>query len=153
VAVRSYLVRHAKAGSRERWAGPDEARPLTPSGIRQAEALVDHFHELAVRRIASSAYVRCVQTVEPLARARGHRVEAVQGLAEGAGPEWALDMLSREDGAVLCSHADVIGEVVMTLTERGVPLEGGMQWEKGSTWAFESQGGRIIAGHYMPPPA
>jgi 8-oxo-dGTP diphosphatase len=121
--------------------------------MRQAEALVDQFHELTVRRITSSAYVRCVQTVEPLARARGLRVEAVKGLGEGAGLEWALDVLSREDGAVLCSHADVIGEVVMTLTDRGVPLEGGMQWEKGSTWAFESQGGRIVAGRYMPPPA
>lgn len=133
--------------------GPDEARPLSPPGMGQAEALVDQFRELTVRQIASSPYARCVQTVELLARARGLRVEAEPGLAEGAGPDWALDVLSREDGAVLCSHADVVGEVVMTLTERGVPLEGGMQWEKGSTWAFESHGGRIVAGRYMPPPA
>jgi len=120
--------------------------------MRQAEALVGQFRELTVRRIASSPYARCVQTVEPLARARGVRVEAAPGLTEGAGPDWTLDVLSHDDGAVLCSHADVIGEVVMTLTDRGVPLEGGMQCEKGSTWAFESQNGRIVAGRYIPPP-
>ena len=32
----SYLVRHAKAGSRERWTAPDRARPLTtPAGSRR----------------------------------------------------------------------------------------------------------------------
>ncbi len=33
------LVRHAKAGKREDWAGDDDLRPLSDAGIRQAEAL------------------------------------------------------------------------------------------------------------------
>ncbi len=34
-----YVVRHAKAGDREEWKGDDRQRPLTKSGVRQAEAL------------------------------------------------------------------------------------------------------------------
>ncbi len=39
--VTSYLVRHAKAGSRERWTAPDRDRPLTAAGRIQAVALVE----------------------------------------------------------------------------------------------------------------
>jgi 8-oxo-dGTP diphosphatase len=33
------LVRHAKAGDREKWEAPDDLRPLTAKG--EAQALVD----------------------------------------------------------------------------------------------------------------
>ena len=35
------LVRHAKAGARESWDGPDELRPLDAKGRKQAAALRD----------------------------------------------------------------------------------------------------------------
>ena len=35
------VVRHAHAGDREKWEGPDERRPLTKKGRRQAAGLVD----------------------------------------------------------------------------------------------------------------
>ena len=79
-----YVVRHAKAGLRTRWTGPDEQRPLTRRGRRQAERLVERFRGIQVARIVSSPFVRCVQTVEPLARDRGLEVEPDPRLAEGA---------------------------------------------------------------------
>ena len=151
-ALTSYLVRHAKAGSRERWTRPDDERPLTPPGLRQAEGLVRQLAAAQVRRVASSPYVRCVETVAPLASARGLEVEIADGLAEGAGPDWAVRVLSQANGAVLCSHADVVGEVVMALADGGARLEGGLRWAKGSTWIFESEAGRIVSGRYLPPP-
>ena len=62
-----YLVRHAKAGHRERWTDDDEVRPLTKKGWRQAKALVELFDTQPFARLVSSRYVRCVQTLEPLA--------------------------------------------------------------------------------------
>jgi len=147
----SYLVRHAKAGSRERWTAPDRDRPLTEAGRVQAAALVAVIGR-AVRSVKSSQYKRCIETVQPLADALGLRVEEEPRLAEGAGPEWALAELARAGGSVLCTHGDVMAEVVTSLADAKVPLEGGMQWAKAATWAFDISGGRIVAGRYLPPP-
>jgi phosphohistidine phosphatase SixA len=147
----TYLVRHAKAGSRERWTAPDRDRPLTDAGRLQAAALVKVIGR-GVRRIKSSPYKRCIETVQPLADALGLRIEEEIRLAEGAGPEWTLGELATAGGTVLCTHGDVMAEVVTSLADADVPLQGGLQWAKGATWAFDISGGRIVAGRYLPPP-
>jgi phosphohistidine phosphatase SixA len=147
----TYMVRHAKAGSRERWTAPDRDRPLTDAGRLQAAALINVIGR-GVRRIKSSPYKRCMETVIPLAEALGLRVEEEIRLAEGAGPEWTLGELATAGGTVLCTHGDVMAEVITTLTDAKVQLQGGMQWAKGATWAFDITGGRIVAGRYLPPP-
>ena len=81
--TRSYLVRHGEAGDRHAWHDPDELRPLTEEGWRQAKALVDLLADAEIDRLLSSPYVRCVQTLEPLAEARGLPVETTPVLAEG----------------------------------------------------------------------
>ncbi len=77
------VVRHAKAGERGTWLGPDGERPLTRRGRKQAQRLVERFRGLEISRIVSSPFVRCVQTVEPLAGRRGLPVETTDELAEG----------------------------------------------------------------------
>jgi 8-oxo-dGTP diphosphatase len=59
-----------------------------------------------VRRVVSSPYVRCVQTVEPLAAELGLEVELDDRLKEGAGAS-AAGLLS-EDGVVCCTHGDIV---------------------------------------------
>jgi len=63
------VVRHADAGDKQSWEGPDALRPLSPAGHRQAEGLVIRMEDYPVERILCSPTVRCLQTVEPLARA------------------------------------------------------------------------------------
>ena len=106
----SVLLRHASAGDRDDWDGDDEHRPLDEHGHRQAAALVELLRPLGVRRVVSSPYVRCVETVEPLALALGLPVEEDRRLGEGAGRA-ALELL-REDGVVCCTHGDVIEHVL-----------------------------------------
>jgi phosphohistidine phosphatase SixA len=108
--VSSVLVRHASAGDRRDRAGDDRLRPLDARGRRQSAALVELLRPLEPRRIVSSPYVRCVETVEPLAAALGLPVEQDDRLAEGAGRA-ALELL-REDGVVGCTHGDVVEEVL-----------------------------------------
>jgi 8-oxo-dGTP diphosphatase len=76
------LIRHAWAGSREEWAGDDRQRPLDDRGTRQAAALVDLLADQPIARLLTSPYLRCVQTVEPLAGARGLTVELRDELGE-----------------------------------------------------------------------
>ena len=83
------LVRHAKAGDRERWTGDDRLRPLDKRGRRQADAMVGPLAGLSLTRLVSSPYVRCVQTLEPLSARVGMAVESDRAIAEGASVEEA----------------------------------------------------------------
>ena len=106
----SVVLRHASAGDRRRWDGDDRLRPLDERGQRQAAELVDELSPLEIRRIVSSPYARCVQTVEPLAEELGLEVELDDRLAEGAGSA-AADLL-RDEGILACTHGDVIHDLL-----------------------------------------
>lgn len=115
----SVLLRHASAGHRTRWDGHDVARPLDDRGRRQAFELVELLRPY-VRRIVSSPYVRCVETVEPLAAALGVPVEEDERLAEGADGS-ASELLS-EDGVVCCTHGDVVEALVGRGLKKGAAV-------------------------------
>jgi 8-oxo-(d)GTP phosphatase len=150
----AYLVRHGKAGARSAWTEDDRLRPLSKAGRRQADALVTAFRGLDVERVVSSPYVRCVQTVRPLALDRGLPVETSEALAEGAPPEQALALLEEavRTPTVFCAHGDVVPAVVLHLAERGAELEGERDWKKGSVWVLERRDGRVVRARYIPPP-
>jgi 8-oxo-(d)GTP phosphatase len=150
----AYLVRHAKAGARSAWTEDDRLRPLSKAGRRQADALVTAFRGLDVERVVSSPYVRCVQTVRPLALDRGLPVETSEALAEGAPPEQALALLEEavRTPTVFCAHGDVVPAVVLHLAERGAELEGERDWKKGSVWALQRRDGLVVRARYIPPP-
>lgn len=115
----SVLLRHASAGHRTRWDGHDVARPLDDRGRRQAFELVELLRPY-VRRIVSSPYVRCVETVQPLAAALGVPVEEDERLAEGADGS-ASELLS-EDGVVCCTHGDVVEALVGSGLKKGAAV-------------------------------
>lgn len=106
----SVLLRHASAGDREYWDGDDFHRPLDARGRRQAAELVELLRPFKVRRVLSSPYVRCIETVEPLAAALDLPVELNDRLTEGAGP--GAGLLLHEDGVVCCTHGDIIESVL-----------------------------------------
>jgi 8-oxo-dGTP diphosphatase len=103
--VTSVLLRHAAAGDREYWDADDFHRPLDARGCRQAAELVELLRPLGVRRVLSSPYVRCLETVRPLAAALELPLEPDDRLAEGAGAS-AAELL-REEGVVCCTHGDI----------------------------------------------
>ena len=88
--TRLLLIRHAHAGDRARWRGPDDQRPLSEKGWRQARGLVPLLSDDGLARIRSSPSLRCVQTVLPLAEARGLQVEEDPRLHEGTDPHLAF---------------------------------------------------------------
>jgi 8-oxo-dGTP diphosphatase len=151
--VTAYLVRHTKAGSRQDWDGPDELRPLSKAGKRQAAELADRLAERGIVTIVSSPYLRCRQTVEPLAERLHLSVEIADELAEGASLDQARRILDKVDTAeaVVCSHGDVIGALLRDAQHHGVHLDDD-RLEKGSAWAVELEAGAIIAAEYLPAP-
>jgi len=152
--MKVFLVRHAKAGDREKWTDPDHLRPLTKPGREQADALIAQLGDFRIERVISSHYVRCVQTVEPLARARGLEVETDDALVEGAAVEQTLALITGLDRpAALCTHGDVLEWVVGDLQRRGVRGADPSLGKKGSTWVLDLVHGEVTGGVYLEPPA
>jgi 8-oxo-dGTP diphosphatase len=151
---RLYVVRHADAGHRSQWDGSDEDRPLSPRGERQAKGIADQLEESGAVRLVSSPYTRCVQTLEPLAKRLGLRVERDERLAEGAGAVGPLELAAELVGrvGVLCSHGDVIPDLLDVLVRDGVKLKDDLRWQKASTWVLSRDGGKLAKGRYVPPP-
>jgi phosphohistidine phosphatase SixA len=108
------LVRHASAGRREEWGGSDRLRPLDDRGRRQSEGLVAALAGCPVERILSSPYVRCIETVLPVAEQRGLVVEERLELGEGASRESALALVDAVEGPglIFCTHGDVVEELL-----------------------------------------
>lgn len=147
-----HLVRHARAGSRTDWLGPDHERPLSGRGQLQATRLADRLADAGATLVYSSPYARCIQTVAPLASLLGVDIEVSSELAEGAGAEGAARLIgSAPGGAVLCSHGDVLLDVIGHLAAHGAPLVMGMPFEKGAILTLRRDGGRIVHASYDPP--
>ena len=134
--------------------GDDRLRPLDEEGKRQAKELVKLLADSPAHRVLSSPYLRCVQTVEPLARLLGVKVETTEDLAEGAGLRRFFGLLGRHEGTdlILCGHADLVEELLEHLIEDGIVEPSKAKLAKASTWELRTKGGRIAAARYIPAP-
>lgn len=72
-----YLIRHAHAD----WT-PDENRPLSVSGEREAVRVADVLSQYPIDAVYSSPYRRAIQTVEPLAARLDMAVQITPELRE-----------------------------------------------------------------------
>ena len=146
------VVRHADAGDRERWTRPDEERPLSKKGHKQAAGLVERLKPYAIRHVATSPYVRCRQTLEPLAAALGLPLVEVDVLAEGHSYSQALDVAAQLGGhAVLCTHGDVTADMLDALLDAGV-VRAPAKSPKGSTWVLDVNDGLVTKAEFLPAP-
>ena len=152
-------MRHAKAGSRSSWEGADEERPLSKAGRRQATALATLLHDEPIGRTVSSPYVRCRETLAPLATALGLLVQDAEGLIEGAPLSEALRLLDKvsDKPTALCTHGDVIGDLLHHFDNQHVRLDAGddaapseLRFPKGSTWVLDVEDGQVVRGTYLP---
>jgi broad specificity phosphatase PhoE len=147
------LVRHAQAGSRKEWAAEDRLRPLSGKGRRQAKGLVGLLEGHAPQRVVSSPYLRCMQTVTPLAAHLGLRVEPVEELAEGHGMA-ALSVVRAlaDEKVAVCTHGDVIPDILVALADEDrLDLGPRPRQAKGSVWVLDASAGRFVRARYLPP--
>jgi phosphohistidine phosphatase SixA len=100
------VVRHASAGDRAKWVGDDRKRPLDKRGRKRADELVAQLAPYQVEAILSSPARRCVETVEPLARARGLEIEFREQLGEELQATEGVSLVRSLAGrdVVVCGH-------------------------------------------------
>ena len=130
-AVQLHLLRHAHAGDPFTWEGPDEARPLSPRGERQADRLGRFLAGLGFRTdaIITSPKVRAAQTADIVATRLGVPVGTDERLAGEVGLS-ALDAILRDAGhpsaPILVGHDPDFSDLVVKLCGGlGVPMRKG----------------------------
>ena len=115
-----HFLRHAHAGDAEAWDGPDERRPLSSKGEKQAERLGAFLSGVGFRpdALISSSKVRAAQTAEIVARQLDVPVATHPRLAGGLDLE-GVEAILREAGdpvrPVLVGHDPEFSELVSEL--------------------------------------
>ncbi len=150
------LVRHAKAGHRARFDGPDDERPLDRAGRDQARALVPHLLAFGASEIYSADPARCVQTVEPLAEKLGVEIhlepllsETGYAAARDEARARAVELEPHGTVRVLCSQGKVIPDLLPWWAGRsGIALPPARN-RKGSVWVLSFAGGRMVAADHL----
>ncbi|KQS73217.1 bifunctional NUDIX hydrolase/histidine phosphatase family protein [Modestobacter sp. Leaf380] len=159
------LVRHASAGEREDFDGPDDARPLDSRGRAQARRLATVLRAFAPDEVLAAPPVRCRQTLTPLAQALGLPLGEAPELGEdgfGADPAAGVATVQRllqpratPGVTVVCSQGGAIPSVLMALGVRHPGSAGGV-WPpsaKGSVWVLGGRPGALLADYYRDFPA
>jgi 8-oxo-dGTP diphosphatase len=153
------LMRHAKAGKRSEWKGPDADRPLDKIGRRHAREVVPMLTAFGPRRVLAADRVRCEQTVAPLADHLDLKVESAPEFSDDSQarhPQLALDSVGRlaaEPGAtVICSQGGAIPRLLADLAVPTKRPDRDYPSRKGSIWVLSLLAGRVVAGDYYPHP-
>jgi 8-oxo-(d)GTP phosphatase len=146
-----YVVRHAHAGARTKWDGPDHLRPLSPKGWKQAAALADRLQ--GVELLLSSHYLRCRQTLEPLAERLRLPIQDEPRLVEGTPFREFLELVTTPaPPTAMCTHGDIVINLVDYLLRRRLTDPDQAGSSKASVWELEVEDGAIKAARYIPPP-
>ena len=141
------LVRHARAGRRDRWNGPDDERPLDEVGRAQAQALAGLLPLWGPTAVRSAPALRCRQTVEPVAQRLGAAVEVDGALAEDA--DGLLPSHLRRLGAegrtvVACSQGRAMTPAVAEVAAAAGLAVADPDAPKGAVWALSWTDGRLV---------
>lgn len=149
-----FLIRHALAGVRNNLDPADDRRPLDEIGLNQAQSIAASWTCGDIEAVYSSPALRCVQTVEPLAERLGLAVQIAPELFEGTARSRSIEYIRSFTGrsVVLCSHGDVIPDVLRNLEVGGCQLHG-RGCGKGSIWELDNSTDRIESGMYTPEPS
>jgi 8-oxo-dGTP diphosphatase len=131
------LVRHASAGRRQDWDGPDERRPLDADGSARARALGAVLRWFAPGRLVAASPRRCRQTLTPLARRLRLPVETDDAFDESAEPAGAArrlrDLAGPAGAVVVCSQGGLIPDLLAHLAGGG---SDGYRTGKGEAWVL-----------------
>ncbi|GER21554.1 ADP-ribose pyrophosphatase [Zafaria cholistanensis] len=119
------VVRHAKAKPRSSWTLAEGKRPLAATGQRQALAVADLLAAWAPKKIASSPWTRCMQTVAPYANRNAVGVKTVGELTEhaarrnpGKARRAIAALLAKRRSQAVCTHRPVMPSVLAVLREQ-----------------------------------
>jgi phosphohistidine phosphatase len=152
--VELYFLRHADAGDPLAWDGPDEDRPLSGKGERQAERVARLLGAIAGRpdAVISSPKLRAFQTARIVAAEIGVEVVISDRLATGLDVA-SLDALVEEAGyparPLLVGHDPEFSAAVSALVGADILVRKGALVRVDADVPITTGGGEL---HWLIPP-
>jgi 8-oxo-dGTP diphosphatase len=150
------ILRHTKALERGDWDEVDSERTLDEVGFDQAQLLIKHLEPFAIEEVYTSDYVRCVQTVTPLAHSRGLTISQVPSLNEETFEEDPLRSVSfanalkqDEKNILICSHNPVIPTMLRGILNTKLKNKDLIKLEPGDAWIVHRVQGEIVGLDYL----
>ena len=145
------LLRHAKAVTREEWQGDDDDRPLDSLGQNQANRLLAIYQVYNIEQIHTSDAVRCYDTVNPIVKGLGIKLEVTGKLGESTYKkdkekafEYAKDLIKEDARILLCSHNPILPKMLNKLTKKSdVDADEG-KLSPADGWVIHRDGKEII---------
>ena len=153
------IVRHGTAGSKSRYKGDDQKRPLDKRGRAQAESLVGQLLAFGADTLYAADRVRCHQSIEPLAEELGVPIHNEPLLTEEAYAEdrkaarrRVLEIAAAGGTPVICTQGKVIPDLITWWCERDGVRPDKSRNRKGSTWVMSSWQGHLVAADHIGSP-
>jgi len=119
------LLRHAKAITRDEWQGDDDDRPLDSLGQNQAKRLLSIYQVYNIEQIHTSDAVRCYDTVNPMVKGLGIKLEVTGKLSESTYKkdkekafDYAKDLIKEDARILICSHNPILPKMLNKLTKK-----------------------------------
>ena len=145
------LLRHAKAITRDEWQGDDDDRPLDSLGQNQAKRLLSIYQVYNIEQIHTSDAVRCYDTVNPMVKGLGIKLEVTGKLGESAYKkdkekafDYAKDLIKEDARILLCSHNPILPKMLNKLTKKSdVDADEG-KLSPADGWVIHRSGKEII---------
>jgi 8-oxo-dGTP diphosphatase len=153
------VVRHARAGSKERYRGDDHDRPLDKYGRAQAEALVGQLLAFGADKLYAADKLRCRQTLEPLAEELGVDIAIEPTLTAEAyaenkkrGRQRVLEIAAAGGTPAICTQGEVIPDLIAWWCDRDGVRPDKARNRKGSTWVLSLFQGKLVAADHIDNP-
>jgi 8-oxo-dGTP diphosphatase len=150
------IVRHTKALERGDWDDDDSKRTLDERGVVQSEQLIQHLEPFGIDEIYSSDYIRCIQTVTPLAQSRGLKITEIPNLNEEnfeLDPERAISFVNAvkqdEKNILICSHNPVIPTMLRGILNTKLKNKDLIKLEPGDAWIVHRVRGEIVGLDFL----
>jgi 8-oxo-dGTP diphosphatase len=122
------IIRHAHATPRADYVGEDGKRPLLPEGKKQAKELVRLLSAYGPRRVFTSPWRRCKDTITPYAKAHRYKIINRGELSEmgnAKGPARTAKVAKRlfmdARSSILCTHRPTLPTIAEILASYAEP--------------------------------
>jgi 8-oxo-dGTP diphosphatase len=153
------LLRHAKALKRTDWDGDDGDRPLEHRGQLQAKRLLPIYMPYNVSEIHTSDALRCIETVDFIARSLQKTPIFASDLSEygfakdrQAPLDYVQDLMDRGVPAIVCSHNPIIPKVVKKLVGKKYFKSMDRDLEPSQAIVLHCRAGEVIACDWIDEP-
>jgi 8-oxo-dGTP diphosphatase len=122
------IIRHAHATPRADYVGEDGKRPLLPEGKKQAKELVRLLSAYGPKRVFTSPWRRCKDTITPYAKAHRYKIIDRGELSEmgnAKGPartaKVAKNLFTDARSSILCTHRPTLPTITKVLAGYAEP--------------------------------